>query len=161
MSLNQKGCIRSSRNLECWEPSQHLLQDRGKPRKPVSRWPNEDLLDANWLLASSSANKRWKSPNLLALNSIKLISQIMRFSINQKSKFHGRYFKTLLSPFHRIHALSFTLFLSEGRAGKAWDLLTKRSCFFSKIEVPLTCFSFFSTLLPHITSVCLYHTWNG
>jgi hypothetical protein len=22
-----------------WEPSQHLLEDRGKPRKPVSRWP--------------------------------------------------------------------------------------------------------------------------
>jgi hypothetical protein len=21
------------------EPSQHLLQERGKPRKPVSRWP--------------------------------------------------------------------------------------------------------------------------
>jgi hypothetical protein len=22
-----------------WEPSQHLLEDRGKARKPVSRWP--------------------------------------------------------------------------------------------------------------------------
>jgi hypothetical protein len=25
--------------LGTWEPSQHLLKDRGKPRKPVSRWP--------------------------------------------------------------------------------------------------------------------------
>jgi hypothetical protein len=25
--------------LGIWEPSQHLLEDRGKPRKPVSRWP--------------------------------------------------------------------------------------------------------------------------
>jgi hypothetical protein len=28
--------------LGIWEPSQHLLEDRGKPRKPVSRWPVED-----------------------------------------------------------------------------------------------------------------------
>jgi hypothetical protein len=26
-------------NLGIWEPSQHLLEDRGKPRKHVSRWP--------------------------------------------------------------------------------------------------------------------------
>jgi hypothetical protein len=25
--------------LGTWEPSQHLLKDRGKPRKPVSSWP--------------------------------------------------------------------------------------------------------------------------
>jgi hypothetical protein len=25
--------------LAIWETSQHLLEDRGKPRKPVSRWP--------------------------------------------------------------------------------------------------------------------------
>jgi len=25
-------------NLESWEQSQHVLVDRGKPRKPVSRW---------------------------------------------------------------------------------------------------------------------------
>jgi hypothetical protein len=25
--------------LGIWEPAQHLLEDRGKPRKPVSRWP--------------------------------------------------------------------------------------------------------------------------
>jgi hypothetical protein len=25
--------------LGIWEPSQHLLENRGKPRKPVLRWP--------------------------------------------------------------------------------------------------------------------------
>jgi hypothetical protein len=25
--------------LGIWEPSQHLLEDRGKPRKSVSGWP--------------------------------------------------------------------------------------------------------------------------
>jgi hypothetical protein len=25
--------------LGTWEPSEHLLEGRGKPRKPVSRWP--------------------------------------------------------------------------------------------------------------------------
>jgi hypothetical protein len=25
--------------LTTWEPTQHLLKDRGKPRKAMSRWP--------------------------------------------------------------------------------------------------------------------------
>jgi hypothetical protein len=36
-----------------WVPTQHLLWDRGKPRKTWS----QDLPDANWLLASSPALK--------------------------------------------------------------------------------------------------------
>jgi hypothetical protein len=40
MSLKSEGCMKSmQQQFEIWEPSQHLLEDRGKPRKPVSRWP--------------------------------------------------------------------------------------------------------------------------
>jgi hypothetical protein len=35
--LRPGGCVRSSQQqLGTWEPSQHLLEGRGKPRKPVS-----------------------------------------------------------------------------------------------------------------------------
>jgi hypothetical protein len=30
---------KQQQQLGTWEPSQHLFKDRGKPRKPVSRWP--------------------------------------------------------------------------------------------------------------------------
>jgi hypothetical protein len=43
----------------------HLLEDRGKPRKLVSRWPMRDLPDAYRLLASSPTNKTiQKSPEI-------------------------------------------------------------------------------------------------
>jgi hypothetical protein len=38
MSLKLRG-LHEKQQLGTWEPSQHLLEDRGKPRKPVSRWP--------------------------------------------------------------------------------------------------------------------------
>jgi hypothetical protein len=35
--LNREGCLRSTQlQLGTWKPFQHLLEDRGKPRKPVS-----------------------------------------------------------------------------------------------------------------------------
>ena len=36
-----------------FETSQYLHVDRRQRRKPVSRWPNEALLDMYWLLVSS------------------------------------------------------------------------------------------------------------
>jgi hypothetical protein len=37
----KSGWLDEKHAVETWnlEPSQHLLKDRGKPRKPVSRWP--------------------------------------------------------------------------------------------------------------------------
>ena len=37
VGLHEKHVV--SGNLECWEPSEHLLIDTGKPEKPVSMWP--------------------------------------------------------------------------------------------------------------------------
>jgi hypothetical protein len=46
-----------------WVPTQHLLWDKGKPRKTFRVGRSQDLPDANWLLASSPApNTRVPTP---------------------------------------------------------------------------------------------------
>jgi hypothetical protein len=35
----KSGGLHEKHAVATWEPSQHSLEDRGKPREPVSRWP--------------------------------------------------------------------------------------------------------------------------
>jgi hypothetical protein len=47
-----------------WITSQNLREDRGKPRKLCRNGRLQNHWDSQWLLASRTANKRWKSPQL-------------------------------------------------------------------------------------------------
>jgi hypothetical protein len=63
-NLNWEGCMISKQwRLGSLQPCQHLLEDRVKPRKPVSRWSVAGP-SAGWLFsASSPANERHKFQN--------------------------------------------------------------------------------------------------
>jgi hypothetical protein len=60
------GCVRSMQYLPGRELSQHLLEDRGKPRERIWRCPVAGHLQMHTrLLASSLANKIiWEFPKL-------------------------------------------------------------------------------------------------
>jgi hypothetical protein len=57
--------------------------------------------EASPALPSSTSSKKMKiyEEDVRMVKVVKLYSQIMRFSINEKLKFHGPYFKLVLSPF--------------------------------------------------------------
>jgi hypothetical protein len=59
------GCMRSTQwRLGTWEPSQLLLEDRAKPRKPGSIWPVAGLCRCS-LTSSQQSRKRSEQANIV------------------------------------------------------------------------------------------------
>jgi hypothetical protein len=54
----KSGGLHEKHAVATWEPSQHLLKDRGKPRNPVSRWPAAGL--SGCILTSSQRSGKQK-----------------------------------------------------------------------------------------------------
>jgi hypothetical protein len=54
--------INMQQQLGIWEPSQHLLEDRGNPRKPVSRWPVAGPSGCILTTSQQSGKQKFKNP---------------------------------------------------------------------------------------------------
>jgi hypothetical protein len=61
--LSRESNMRSTqKQLGNWEPYQHLLRDRGRPRKLVSSWPRLEDSDGQWCpVPARTAWRNWRS----------------------------------------------------------------------------------------------------